>query len=510
MIYQNIFLCFFVNVTATPFAETKVICDVDKIEIIAANFDYLSGLKIILGDEDQTSGDEGSISNCIADTNRTIMLTKESTKRWNFGCGMKLINLANDEGLVNYQWKGVLKYVRKESGPVNHIIRAKDFWQTEYFQNITCSYEKDIEKNSLVCLDGKLPPCGGLVQTHTLSGEKDFVVTKGVYYDEHAERPIPPDAVLGEYDDIYLGIVLHAARLQYTISVYRMWVTPSSNELDPRAVYLVGRRNIFINGTTQKCAYVHPTVGDDRINSPEFNALTGDMPHLVFKIDRKVLLEAEVYDEVFIHYETKVCVADEPCDLLCPKGIDKDTPRMLNDCFAGDCNSAAVPLPTNEPLWKDLKSRKINQTTWNFTSDVDWSTHDIQQTINFDKKTKLNPFEMQILWQNVLLENRDKIDFMMQEYYGTGYSNREKRSSETWKLMNPDGFEQVSFGPFQVSALPISLPKPGKILLPFKEYNTTRSILFINICSSVIFFINFLLTVNLYKLRFNKNTFSSK
>ena len=393
------------------------------------------------------------------------------------------------------------------------LKRAENFRQTEYFQNITCSYKKEIEINSLVCLDGKLPPCSGLVQTHTLKGERDFIITKGVYFDEHAERPIPADTVIGEDDDVYLGIVLHAARLQYTISVYRLWVTPSANELDPRGVYLVNRKDAVINGTRQKCAIIHPTVSDDRINSPQFNELTGDMPHLVFKIDRKVLIEAEVFDEVYIHYETKVCVADEPCDLMCPYDIEEDTRRMLNDCFAGFCNTATVPNP-DEPLWKDLNSRKINQTTWNFTSDVDWSTHDIEKTINYDQKTVLNPFEMQMLWQNVLLENRDKINFMMQEHYGTGYnraySNREKRSSTISKFVESKTFEQVSFGPFYLTAIPISLPKPGEIRVLFKEDNEARSSLFINICSSIIFFINVLLIMNLYKIRFNKSIFSSK
>ena len=390
------------------------------------------------------------------------------------------------------------------------VKRAKDFFQTEYFQNITCSYKREIEMNSLVCLDGKMPPCSGLVQTNTLKGEKDFIITKGVYFDEHAEHPIPADTVIGENDDIYLGIVLHAARLQYTISVYRMWVTPSPNELDPRRVYLVGRKDVFINGTSQKCAYVHPTVINDRINSPQYNELTGDMPHLVFKIDRQVLVEAEVFDEVYIHYETKVCVADEICDLMCPEGAEENTQRMLNDCFTGSCNTAAVFTP-DERLWKDLNSRKINQTTWNFT-DVDWSTHDIQKTINFDKKTDLNPFEMQMLWQSVLQLNRDKIDFMMKENFGYSgvYSNRKKRSTKTLKFNQLDVFEQVSFGPFHLTAIPIIKPKQGEILLPFKEDDKDKSTLFMNVCSSVIFFINVLLTVNLYKLRFNKNIFAAK
>ena len=365
--------------------------------------------------------------------------------------------------------------------------------------------------NSLVCLDGKMPPCSGLVQTHTLKGEKDFIITKGVYFDEHAERPIPADTVIGDNDDIYLGIVLHAARLQYTISVYRMWVTPTSNEMDPRRVYLVGRKDVFINGTRQKCAFVHPTVVNDKINSPQYNALTGDMPHLVFKIDRQVLTEAEVFDEVYIHYETKVCVADEICDLMCPEGIEENTPRMLNDCFTGTCNTAAVSTP-DERFWKDLNSRKINQTTWNFTSDVDWSTHDIQKRINFDKKTELSSFEMQMLWQSVLLENRDKIDFMMQENFGYGgvYSKRKRRSTKTLKFKPLDVFEQVSFGPFHFTAMPIRNPKQGEILKPFKEDNKDRSFLFMNICSSVIFIVNGLLTMNLYKLRFNKSICASK
>ena len=358
--------------------------------------------------------------------------------------------------------------------------------------------------NSVICLDGNLPPCSGLVQTHTLKGEKDFIITKGVYFDEHAERPIPADTVIGDNDDIYLGIVLHAARLQYTISVYRMWVTPSPDELDPRRVYLVGRKDVFINGTSQKCAYVHPTVVNDKINSPQYNELTGDMPHLVFKIDRQVLTEAEVFDEVYIHYETKVCVADESCDLMCPEGIEENSQRMLNDCFTGSCNTATVSIP-EERLWKDLNSRKITKNTWNFT-DVDWSTHDIEKTINFDEKAELNPFEMQMLWQSVLLENRDKIDFMMQENFGY----RKRRSTETLKFSQLDIFEQVSFGPFHLTAIPIMNPKQGEILMLFNENDKNESIIFLNICSSIIFCINGLLIVNLYKLRFNKSICASK
>ena len=124
MFYQILFLFIFVNVNAVTFSETKVICGIDSIKIIAANFDYLNGLKIILGDQDQTSGDEGYVSNCVADSNRNILIAKESTKRWNFGCGMKLTtNDVTDEDMINYQWKGVLKYVRNESRPVGHIIR---------------------------------------------------------------------------------------------------------------------------------------------------------------------------------------------------------------------------------------------------------------------------------------------------------------------------------------------------------------------------------------------------
>ena len=113
---------------------------------------------------------------------------------------------------------------------------------------------------------------------------------------------------------------------------------------------------------------------------------------------------------------------------------------------------------------------------------------------------------MQMLWQSVLLENRDKIDFMMQENFG--YSNRKKRS--TLKFNQLDIFEQVSFGPFHLTASPIMNPKQGEILMPFNENDKDESILFLNICSSIIFCINGLLIVNLYKLRFNKSICASK
>ena len=48
MSYRLVFFAFFVK---AKFSETEVICDVDSIQIEAANFDYLDGLKIILGDE---------------------------------------------------------------------------------------------------------------------------------------------------------------------------------------------------------------------------------------------------------------------------------------------------------------------------------------------------------------------------------------------------------------------------------------------------------------------------
>jgi len=120
MIYRLVFLAFFVE---AKFTETEVICDIDSIQIIAANFDYLNDLKIVLGDQDQTSGDEGFITNCVADKNRRILLPKESTKRWNFGCGLKLTKDDKEEGLINYKWKGVLKYVRKDRLSKSHIIR---------------------------------------------------------------------------------------------------------------------------------------------------------------------------------------------------------------------------------------------------------------------------------------------------------------------------------------------------------------------------------------------------
>ena len=128
MFKQIVFLFIFVYVNGVPFSETKVICGIDSIQIIAANFDYLNGLKIILGDHDQTSGDDGYISDCVADGNRSIVIGNESLKRWNFGCGMKLTNDATEAStngdMINYQWNGVLKYVRKESRPVGHIIRS--------------------------------------------------------------------------------------------------------------------------------------------------------------------------------------------------------------------------------------------------------------------------------------------------------------------------------------------------------------------------------------------------
>ena len=120
MFYRLVFFAFFAK---AKFSETEVICDIDSIQIKAAYFDYLNGLKIILGDQDQTSGDEGFITNCVADDNRSILLPKESTKRWNFGCGLQLTNNGNEEGVINYQWKGVLKYVRRDSQPIGHIIR---------------------------------------------------------------------------------------------------------------------------------------------------------------------------------------------------------------------------------------------------------------------------------------------------------------------------------------------------------------------------------------------------
>ena len=75
MSYRLVFFAFFVK---AKFSETEVICDIDSIKIKAANFDYLNGLKIILGDQYQTSGDEGFITNCVADDNRSILLPEKS------------------------------------------------------------------------------------------------------------------------------------------------------------------------------------------------------------------------------------------------------------------------------------------------------------------------------------------------------------------------------------------------------------------------------------------------
>ena len=78
MSYRLVFFAFFVE---AKFSETEVLCDIDSIKIKAANFDNLNGLKIILSND------------------------------------------GNQENVINYQWKGVLKYVRRDSQPIGHIIR---------------------------------------------------------------------------------------------------------------------------------------------------------------------------------------------------------------------------------------------------------------------------------------------------------------------------------------------------------------------------------------------------
>ena len=152
--------------------------------------------------------------------------------------------------------------------------------------------------------------------------------------------------------------------------------------MDENAVYLVGRR-------PSGCAYLHHTFAGKKVTSDEWNPFTAEHPHIVFKLEREIFDEAMVFDEVFIHYETKVCVAGvEKCDVLCngsgdESGINydeghqpesQDSARMMtntsiNSRFgtSGPVSQGQVPLPGQSHIRKPLtEEEKAKTVHWNY------------------------------------------------------------------------------------------------------------------------------------------------
>ena len=166
--------------------------------------------------------------------------------------------------------------------------------------------------------------------TKPQSGGGSFDVRAGLYFDEHLEVEVDRDLLPD--DHTYVGIQLMGiTNPLMVVTVVRLWATDSKDPDDPHMLLLL---STDVTG----CATVHPMMGVYPQPNPYDPNEPNPDPHLAFEIDPKNHFAAFT-GPTFIHYQTKVCVADfENCYGTCPEmaGNDDsfegmpDTPFIVN------------------------------------------------------------------------------------------------------------------------------------------------------------------------------------
>ena len=315
----------FVFISFVTTRDTEVKCDVSRIQVKPAAYDYLRGYKASMG-------------NCHA-KNGTISILRETDLT--FDCGFHEIKTRQIIGnLTMIRYQGEVVYEKPKS---KWLMKSADFNRTTFVQKVTCSYYKNltVSTNELRCINN----CERQqVIIEPLSNQAVFNITKGIYADEHMLVPYTENSEIDtETDRIFVGLTLHIVeRQEYVIVLHELWITPGPNPTDPRGVYLVDR-------DASGCVKYHWSVKGASTVSEVFNCSNNASPHISMEVKADVIYEAGIDGEMYVHYATRICVigAEDCTDRRCHDDGDR---VMQMDCFANNCNFAEIPIdPVETP-----------------------------------------------------------------------------------------------------------------------------------------------------------------